>query len=848
MPWPHRSTRWSLSLLASLSLCLTGCPDDPEDPKPEPEPEPVAPTYEATIRRTAYGIPHITAKDLGSLSYGQGYAFAQDHVCILSDQILKVRGERARYVGQGPGTLYAASDFAYRLLDLPAKARANFANQPPELQARLKGYVAGFNRYVSETSAANLPAPCKGADWVQPITAEDLLAYHISVGLAASSYQLILAIAAAQPPGTGAGGVGTPAPGSFKVERPDFSQVGSNGWAIGKDRTVTGKGMVVANPHFPWEGELKLWESHLTVPGKLNVYGVGLLGVPAVLIGFNENVAWTHTFSSGQRMTLYKLPLVPGKPTTYKYGNEERQMTEKQIEILVKLPEGSVTKVTRTLYMSHYGPVIQIPATPNNPNDAELPWTEQFAYTFRDANLENTSLVAQFVGMNEAKSLAEFKSVYERVQGIPWVNTMAADRDGNTWYIDATPTPNLKPEAITAWRAASAPMGGDPIISAAWARLGLVMLDGSDPQNEWQTDTDPARNPGLVPYSKVPKLDRTDFVFNANDSYWLANPAAPLTGFSPLHGLESVGQSPRTRMNAILLTEVREGGGSGADGKFTRTELQDAILSNRSMTAELLREGLAQRCQGRTMVTYPTGPAPTDPTATVDIREACRLLGEWTSNRFDVDSVGAIIFREFTVTAPPSTLANGGSLFATPFNVADPIGTPHTLAAPPETGEDRILQRLAQGVDHLNLAGIPLNTKLGDAQYTTRVNGEKIPIHGGIGHDGTANVVSFGTFKSTSDAAEFSAPQGNVITGPSNLTQNLGYVVNNGSSFIMAMEFTDSGPQASAVLTYSQSSNPASDHYADQTRLFSRKEWRPILFSEAEVAAAPAEVLTISGD
>ena len=133
-------------------------------------------------------------------------------------------------------------------------------------------------------------------------------------------------------------------------------------------------------------------------------------------------------------------------------------------------------------------------------------------------------------------------------------------------------------------------------------------------------------------------------------------------------------------------------------------------------------------------------------------------------------------------------------------------------------------------------------------QYATRVSGERIPIHGGLAQDGTANVVSYGTFKSTSDAAEITAPRGNVITGPSNLVQDMGYVINNGSSFIMAMEFTDAGPQASAVLTYSQSSNPASSYYADQTRLFSRKEWRPILFSEAEVAAAPAEVLTISGN
>jgi acyl-homoserine-lactone acylase len=833
VPLQSRSTRWQLSLLAGLSLAFaTACDDDPVDP-PDPDPTPTA-TYEAKIRRTAHGIPHITGKDMGSLGYGQGYAFAQNHVCILADQILKVRGERARYLGQGAGSLYAASDFAYRLLDLPAKAHASFPNQPDDLKALLTGYVAGFNRYVAETPAAKLPKPCTGADWVKPITAEDLLAYHISVGLAASSYQLILAIAAATPPTTGGGSVGVPAPGSFKVTRPEMSSVGSNGWALGKDKSEGGRGMVVANPHFPWEGELKLWESHLTVPGQMNIYGVGLLGVPAVLIGFNENVAWTHTFSSGQRMTLYKLPLVAGKATTYKYDGGEREMTAHPITILVKLPEGSVTNVTRTMYTSHYGPVITVPGL--------LDWTSQQAYTFRDANLENAALTAQFLGMDRAKSLQEFKDVYKNVQGIPWVNTMAADKDGNVWYTDATPTPNLKAEAIQAWRASIAPgAGADPLATGAWSRLGLVLLDGSTSQNEWQTDADTARSPGLVPFSKVPKLDRTDFVFNANDSYWLANPNQPLTGYSPMHGLESAGQSPRTRMNAELLMEVRADGASGADGKFSRAELENAILSNRSMTAELLRDGLVERCTGKTNITYTSGTT----TKTVDISAACNVLKNW-DGLYNTNSVGAVVFREFAATGTSGTHTNGGTLYAVPFDPAHPLTTPNTLVPAPETGADTVLTRLAQAVDALNRAGIAVDKSLGEVQYSPRVAGERIPIHGGTPFDGTANVVGYGTFKSTAEEAAPTAPQGAVFS-QAGLTPN-GYIVNNGSSFIMAMEFTDQGPKGRAVLTYSESSDPASPYFADQTRLFSNKEWRPILYSDAEVAAAPAEEITISGN
>ena len=53
-----------------------------------------AQTYSATIRRTSFGIPHIQAADLASLGFGEGYAFAADHLCSLADQVIYVRGER----------------------------------------------------------------------------------------------------------------------------------------------------------------------------------------------------------------------------------------------------------------------------------------------------------------------------------------------------------------------------------------------------------------------------------------------------------------------------------------------------------------------------------------------------------------------------------------------------------------------------------------------------------------------------------------------------------------------------------------------------------------------------------
>jgi acyl-homoserine-lactone acylase len=812
---PMAGSRRLASLLALLTV--TACSED--TPEPQPPPPSPGPRFEATIRRTSHGIPHITGKDLGSVAYGQGYAFAQDHACLLADQIIKVRGERARYLGPGPGSAHVASDLGYLSLDLSTRASQALPRLTSGVREMIQGYAAGYNRYLEETGPGGLPAACANAEWVKPITDVDLMAYHISVGLLTSSYQFISAIAAAQPPAPP--GITARPPVSF--EAPTLEQLqaqrerdtGSNGWAIGAERSQGGRGMLVANPHFPWQGELRFWENQLTVPGVMNVYGVALLGAPGVLIGFNEHVAWTHTVSAGQRMTLYRLKLVPGKPTHYLYDGKEWPLTARTHTVSVRQPDGSLVPVNRTLYSSHFGPLIVIPGA------AE--WSPQFAYTYCDANLNNTQMISQFHGMDRAKNLKEFQEVFATSQGIPWVNTMAADRDGNTWYVDSAAAPNLSPAALQSWLKASA--GADPLATQLLRSLNLVLLDGSTSANAW-VEAPGARTPGLVPFSQAPKLARRDFVFNANDSYWLANPAAPLAEVSPMHGFARRPPSPRTRMNMQMLTEVSPEGASGADGKFTLDELQAAILNNRSITAELLRAQVVERCQRTPSATYEG--------KTVDLTKACATLGAW-NGRFDADSTGAVLWREFTGAYPVPQLSDKGALFQEGFHPDAPLSTPHTLAPAPSTGEDPVRVNLAKAVTVLQGANLALDVPLATAQFAPRGD-TRIGLHGGLGRDGVANVVSYDSLSST--AIDLPPARGPVLVPATGLTSQ-GYVVANGTSFLMALEFTEQGPNARALLTYSESSDPASPYYRDQTELFARKQWRAIRFTEEDILADP---------
>jgi acyl-homoserine-lactone acylase len=781
----------------------------------------VAPGYSASITRTRFGIAHIVAADWGGVGFGQGYAFAQDRACTLIDQVIKVRGERSKWFGAGDKNANVESDFAYLQLGLHDSADRRFGSQPKTVADMVSGYVAGFN---AELKAEGPHGWCSGQPWVQAITTTDLYAYLNDVLLFASSGVLLPQIAGAQPPAAAA--AAPPASGADRSAGSLSAQagsplalpalasgLGSNGWSIGSALSENGGGMLLANPHFPWEGEKRLWESQLTITdGSLNVYGASLSGVPGVLIGFNDHVAWTHTVSAGYRMTLYELQLTPGDPTSYAYGTSSKKMTSKQFTIDVKQTDGTTVKTNRTMWSSHYGPMIQLP----------FGWTDSKAYTMRDANLDNADTLKQFFGMDAAKSMDEFIAVHRTANGVPWVNTIATSADGRAWYADTAATPNLSDKAIAMWQAA-VQAGG---VAKAVLDNGAILLNGSDPENEW-VDDPTATRPGILPFAKQPQIERNDFVFNANDSHWLANPAQLLTGYSPLTGPEAVPQSPRTRENVRLVTDpaVR-----GADNKLSLTELQAAIFSNRGLAADLLLPSVLADCDAVKSVVVDKQP--------FDLAPACAVLHGW-DGRYNVSSKGAPLFREFLRQFGSASVANAGTLYKVPFDATDPVGTPNTL------NPDRqvVLTNLAKAAKGLVAGGFAVDAALGDMQFDDRQTTERIPLPGGRSIDGTPSVVG------CCSGSHTLAPRGDPGTFSDTYAYSTkGYPVSVGDSFMMTLEFTKAGPHAAAVLTYGQPDDPASPDFTSQTKLFSAGQFRPVLFTPDDIKSdSSATTVTVTG-
>ena len=156
--------------------------------------------YEATIQRTSYNIPHITAADFGSLGYGYGYAFAEDHLCSLADVVVQARSEAASFFGAGTDDMWLNQDLVYEALDLYGRASADLDAADPEPRAVIEGYAAGYNRYLADTGADAVNGYCAGEPWVRPIDEYDLAAYFKSLSWRASVDPLLGYIASATPP------------------------------------------------------------------------------------------------------------------------------------------------------------------------------------------------------------------------------------------------------------------------------------------------------------------------------------------------------------------------------------------------------------------------------------------------------------------------------------------------------------------------------------------------------------------------------------------------------------------------------------------------------------------------
>ena len=762
-----------------------------------------------TVTRDSAGIAHIVARNFVALGYGEGYAFAQDNLCTFANDVVTLEGERSRYFGpNGLAVNYSAgtsstnlqSDLFWRYVQKTGIVQHVLAGKPPNgLLPRVRqmytGFVAGFNTYLE--SGGLRDRACKGKPWVRPITLTDMVMRGVQITTEGSSQQFLSGLVQAAPPTAVATAARTRAAtrgfAQLRAQVGDTTagRAGSNGVGLGALDTRSGHGLLLANPHFPWRGTERFWMAQLDVPGQYDVEGGTLMGFPFIGIGFNRNIAWTHTVSTSRRFVAYQLHLVPGDPTSYYLDGKPTHMGR----VTVTVKYGSTT-VPHTFYTTRWGLVVDVPAVPGN----AYIWNTSTAYALYDAVFGLGARAAdQYYRMGQATSVKELYDVEAKWLAIPTFNTIAADDRGNAYYADIGATPAVSEAEISA----CLPPG---IPTLVYQQARVITLDGS------RSTCAPADVPGtpqkgIFSANSLPHLFRRDYVENSNDSFWLANPSHPLTGFSPIIGQSGVQQSLRTRLgNAMIAARVHGTDGLGAP-KFTIATLQRMWENDRSGLAPLVLSELVADCRAHPLAVASNG-------QTVNLTSACDALASY-------NGTGLLAARGGWLFSVWANLDSDRDFYSTPFNPAQPLTTPSGLNTGP-TAEP--LKWLADAVQNLHAHGVALDASFGQVQHAPQ--SRTIPIAGCTGDPAAGQYLGcFNAIYSNDGTPSTSGPVNAAPYGQ----------VYDGSSLVMTTQLNPNGPVSQGILTYSQATDPTSRWYDNMTKLYSMRRWVNLPYTASEL-------------
>lgn len=677
----------------------------------------------------------------------------------------------------------------------------------PGAQARamVDGYAAGVNRYIRKIGGArHISDPaCRKAPYIRPNAKPIDIWYGVYLAqILASTGHFLQQIVDPTLPSVTSPNLPllrseahfAPAPKKASVDRnallkglgkdPD-SPFGSNATAIGRTDTTTHKGMLLGNPHFPWVGRYRFSQQQLTIPGVYNVAGASLIGSPVVNIGWNKNVAWSHTVSTAYRFTPYEYMTLLS-PTKYIYGNGTRDLDKRVVKVPAR-KNGRLVTLTATLYRTPQGYVVNDPAQ-------FMGWTPLSFWAIRDANAEHLRTIDSFLNMGKARNVHDLLRRQDAGGGIPWVNTIAADRAGNVMYADHSVVPNVS----NALANKCMTVVGRLLDSVA----GLPGLNGSQAGGAcaWGSDKD-AQRPGIFGPQHLPVTFRTDWVMNSNDSYWLPNPKQQLNGYAHIIGCEQCVRTLRTRMvDHYVLDALRH-------GRISPREMRGFEHQNRVYGAEVMSRGgaLQKVCQA------------------AKGGDACAVLARWDKHS-NISSRGNQIFEAFVSRLPVPGLLGGASYWKVPFDPKNPVETPNTL----DTSNSKVVKAMADGIAYLRAHHIPMNATWGSLQVAGDRGAPPIPLGGGLGDEaGNANALA----------------SRSPVSNRSRLKP-----VSYGSSHIQAISFLSHGRvDARTILTYGQDENPKSPWSSDQTRMFSQKKWVDFAFTRAQIRKKEISRITVTG-
>ncbi len=415
-------------------------------PLPQTSGEIAAPiSAEAHIARDAQGTPHIQAATVEDALFLEGYAMAQDRLWQMDGMRRRAAGELAEVVG----TAAVESDQEARRMNLRQIADAQEKQLPPAERAVMAAFARGLNYFI-ETHRDRLPLEFTllGYD-PRPWSVRDSILAGLEMYRALSNSwrgellkQKMLAT-----------GDRAKVEYLFPVRTGHEPPPGSNAWALAGTHASSGKPILANDPHLEFAIPSPWYLVHLKAPG-LDVTGAAIIGLPAVVVGHNDHIAWGATNLQFDLQDLYREP--PGA-----------NMRLEQDAIAVK----GAKLIAITNGITKDGPLFAADGR------------EQFALRWTAAQAGAFSF--PFLAIDQAHNWTEFRAALEHFGG-PGQNFVYADTAGNIGYQTAGMLPIRKgcPGDVPAESAACGWAGFipfDQLPSALNPPAGLIVTANQNP-------------------------------------------------------------------------------------------------------------------------------------------------------------------------------------------------------------------------------------------------------------------------------------------------------------------------------------------------------------------------------